>query len=217
VILRRFFGALGIVLVAATSATAGVSLARESPARPDLRPLNLRQSDLPGSKIVRQGYINYPGYVAIFEREFEGGGFQQLQLSRSLADVELAKSEVDAKLKMKLLESMFVGAGRQAYIDTFRSQLEAEGYKVVSLSRLRSRPLNLGDGGIELALKAVVTGSQAGKMKMPFQISSVAFRVHRMLVMLRMDSVPGATLPPGDVTDLANLFASRVTAGLATT
>ena len=205
---------IGVVLMAVAGAATGAP-ARESAARPDLARLVLRQRDLPGSTIIRQGYVKDPDYAGTYEREFDGGRFRSLRLSNTETDLSLAKTLADARLEITLARTMLGGrAGRQIFQAAFREGIAEEGGRVVSMRTLRTRNIRLGDGGAELAIAMRVTGGEMGKLVVPMQFSIMEFRVGRALATVYLTSQPGDTLPPGDVIELGKTFVARIAAGL---
>lgn len=217
---KRTLLAIGVVLLA-VAGVATVASARESAQRPNLAKLVLRPSDVPGSRIIRQGYVKDPDYAWTYERELEGGRFQGVPLFNVESDVSLAKSLTDARMEIITMQGMVSSlAGRRALETIMRESIATEtgpsGETVLSVRSLRGRTVRLGDGGYEVAFAMRVTGGPLGKLIKPMQISMVGFRVDRTLGSLYMTSQPGGTLHPGVVVNLGKAFVARVTAGLNT-
>lgn len=211
---RRFLLAVGVVVVLLAGVGALAS-ASDTATRPDLARFALRQSDLPGSRVIRQGYVKDLDYVATYEREFDGGRFQGLRLSNTESDLSLARTLTDAKVEMSVMRTMLTSAGgSQIFVNAMKEGTASEGGKVVGVRTLRSRPLRLGDGGAELAMRVKVTGPEFGGLVVPMEFSITMFRVDRVLAALYILSDTGSPLPPGDVTQLAKVFAARISAGL---
>ncbi len=215
---KRCVLAIGVLLLA-VACVATVASARESAKKPNLAKLVLRQSDIPGSTIIRQGYVKDPDYAATYEREFEGGRFQSIRLANVESDVSLAKTLTDARMEMVTMQAMATGpSGRRAFESIMREAIAAEtgptGEKVLSVRGLRARNVRLGDGGYEIAFVMRVTGGELGKLIKPMQMSITGFRVDRILGSLFVMSQPGGTLPPGIVVNLGKTFAARVMTGL---
>jgi len=211
---KRFLLAAGVVVVLLVG-VAAVASASDTATRPDLARFVLRQGDLPGSRVIRQGYIKDLDYLATYEREFDGGRFRSLRLSNTESDVSLARSLTDARVEMGVMRTMLTSpSGSQIFASAMKEGMASEGGKVVGVRTLRQRALRLGDGGAELAMRVKVTGPEFGGQVVPMEFSITMFRVDRALAALYILSDTGSPLPPGDVAQLGKIFAARVSAGL---
>lgn len=205
---------LSLGVVVAALAAAAVAPASDT-SRPDLTHFVLTRADLPGSTVIRQGYVKDPDYVATYEREFDGGRFRGLRLSNTETDVSLCRSLTDAKVETSAVRSMLTShSGVQVFVDAIKQGMASEGGKVLSARTLRHRTVAIGDGGAELAMRMKVTGGELGKVVVPMEFSITMFRVERAVAALWVLSEPGSRLRPGDVTELGKAFAARIAAGL---
>jgi hypothetical protein len=215
-LIRLGFGLLvGLAAVGATARSAAATPTAVPPGTPNLALVAIAPADVPGGRVLHQGYFTDADLVAGYDREFKSGASIGHNRVLSLEnELDLLEDITDAHASYAGAKTVFASPGGRALlaksiIEGFRKDVKGKGAVKVTFGKIRL----LGVGNETFVQPITITLLKL--IKFSFVISVT--REDRMLSVMYVMGQPGRKVAIEDVAKLQRLVAGRIVTALTPT
>jgi hypothetical protein len=203
---------VGLAAVGATAGNATATPAAVPPGTPNLALIALAPADVPGGRVLHQGYFSDTDLVAGYDREFKAGA--SIGHSRALSlenELDVLEDATDAHSLYSTVKGIFGSPGGRALLtksilDEFKKDVKGKGAVKVTYGKIRS----LGIGNETFVQPITVTLLKV--IRFSFVVSVT--REDRLLSWLTVIGQPGGKVAIEDIAKLQRLVAGRIVTAL---
>jgi hypothetical protein len=203
---------VGLAAVGATARSAAATPSAVPPGTPNLARIALAPADVPGGRVLHQGYFTDADLVAGYDREFKAGA--SIGHSRALSlehELDVLEDAADAHASFAGAKTIFGSPGGRALltksiIDELRKDVKGKGAVKVTYGKIRS--LSVGNE----TFVQPVTITLLKLIRFSFVISIT--REDRLLSVVYVMGQPGGKVAIADIARLQRLVAGRIVTAL---
>jgi hypothetical protein len=203
---------VGLATVGATARRAAATPMAVPPGTPNLALIALKPADVPGGRVLHQGYFTDADLVAGYDREFRSGA--SIGHSRPLSlenELDVLETDADAHGLYTTVKSIFGSPGGRALLtksilDQFAKDVKEKGSTKVTYGKIRL----LGVGNETFVQPITVTVLKL--IRFAFVISVA--REGRILSWLTVLGQPGGKVATEDLARLQRVVAGRIVTAL---
>jgi hypothetical protein len=203
---------VGLAAVGATARSASATLAAVPAGTPNLALIALAPADVPGGRVLHQGYFTDPDLVAGYDREFKAGA--SIGHSRALSldnEIDVLEDAAEAHSAYASGKKIFGSPGGRALltksiVDEFKKEVKGKGGVKVTYGKMRS--LFIGDE----TFVQPITVTLLNLIRFSFVLSVT--REDRLISWMSVTGQPGGKVAIEDVAHLQRLVAGRILTAL---